>query len=160
MLSRATATSFALCRRTSDVPHARHIDSAAQCVVGRTRTLSGRYEQLYTLVIFPSWILYAMAAASVIVLGEEAPGPAPTLQDLGYPVVPVLFVCVAVVLIVSTLVDSPRESFLGLVIIAARRAILSSVASIPSCQGIDRPIQYCSACKCCSVSGTKYLKTP
>jgi APA family basic amino acid/polyamine antiporter len=38
---------------------------------------------------------------------------------LGYPAVPVLFVLVAVLLLSVTLVNAPRESGLGLVIIAA-----------------------------------------
>jgi APA family basic amino acid/polyamine antiporter len=81
--------------------------------------LTGRYEQLYTLVIFPSWILYAMATASVIVLRKTRPDLARPYKTIGYPVVPVLFVLVAVALILSTLVKSPRESVLGLGIIAA-----------------------------------------
>ncbi|HYP13418.1 MAG TPA: amino acid permease [Bryobacteraceae bacterium] len=81
--------------------------------------MSGRYEQLYTLVIFPSWILYAMAAASVVVLRRKRPELERPYRTLGYPLVPVLFVLVACVLIVSTLLESPRESVLGLVIIAA-----------------------------------------
>jgi APA family basic amino acid/polyamine antiporter len=79
--------------------------------------LSGRYEQLYTLAIFPSWILYAMTAASVIVLRKRRPDLHRPYKTLGYPFVPVLFVGVACVLIVSTLIDSPRESVLGLFII-------------------------------------------
>lgn len=81
--------------------------------------LSGRYEDLYTLVIFPSWILYAMATASVIVLRRKRPELPRPYRTLGYPVVPVLFVLVACNLILSTLRSSPRESLLGLVIIAA-----------------------------------------
>jgi basic amino acid/polyamine antiporter, APA family len=81
--------------------------------------LSGRYEQLYTYVIFASWILYAMAAASVIVLRFRRPEAPRPYKALGYPVVPVLFVLVAVCLIVSTLVESPRESLLGLTLIFA-----------------------------------------
>lgn len=80
--------------------------------------LSGRYEQLYTLVIFPSWILYAMAAASVIVLRKKRPDLQRPYRTIGYPVVPVVFVCVAAVLLASTLIDSPRESMLGLIVIA------------------------------------------
>jgi basic amino acid/polyamine antiporter, APA family len=38
---------------------------------------------------------------------------------IGYPVVPVLFVFVAVALLYSTLRSSPRESGIGLAIIAA-----------------------------------------
>jgi APA family basic amino acid/polyamine antiporter len=81
--------------------------------------LTGRYEELYTMVIFPSWILYAMATASVIVLRRKRPDLPRPYKTLGYPVVPVLFVLVATALILSTLFNSPRESVLGLGIIAA-----------------------------------------
>ena len=57
--------------------------------------LTGRYEELYTLVIFPSWILYAMATASVIVLRRKRPDLPRPYKTIGYPVVPVLFVLVA-----------------------------------------------------------------
>lgn len=79
--------------------------------------LSGRYEQLYTLVIFASWILYAMTAASVIVLRRKQPGLSRPYRVLGYPLVPTAFVLVAIVLLGSTFVESPRESLLGLVLI-------------------------------------------
>ena len=81
--------------------------------------LSGRYEQLYTLVIFPSWILYAMATGAVIVLRRKRPDLPRAYKTLGYPFVPIIFVLVAIVLLANTLVESPRESLLGLVIIAA-----------------------------------------
>jgi basic amino acid/polyamine antiporter, APA family len=80
--------------------------------------LTGRYEELFTLVIFPSWILYAMATASVIVLRRTRPDLPRPYKTIGYPVVPVLFVLVACALIFSTLIKSPRESVLGLGIIA------------------------------------------
>jgi basic amino acid/polyamine antiporter, APA family len=80
--------------------------------------LSGRYDQLLTLVIFPSWILYGMATAAVIVLRRKMPNLERPYRTLGYPVVPVLFVLVAVLLIGFTLKNSPRESGLGLVLIA------------------------------------------
>ena len=90
--------------------------------------LTGRYEELYTLVIFPSWILYAMATASVIVLRRTRPDLPRPYKTIGYPVVPVLFVLVAGALILSTLFKSPRESVLGLGIIAAGIAFLSALA--------------------------------
>jgi len=76
--------------------------------------LSGRYEQLYTYVIFASWILYGMTAAGVIVLRKKSPNLARPYRTIGYPVVPVLFVLVALVLVLSTLFDSPRESVMGI----------------------------------------------
>ncbi len=81
--------------------------------------LTGRYEQLFTLVIFGSWILYAMTAASVIVLRHKRPELPRPYRVLGYPVVPVFFVLAAIALLGSTLVHSPRESLLGLGLMAA-----------------------------------------
>jgi APA family basic amino acid/polyamine antiporter len=76
--------------------------------------LSGRYEQLFTYVIFASWILYAMATASVLVLRKKRPEMERPYRTVGYPVVPILFVIVAVCLLGNTLVQSPRESIMGL----------------------------------------------
>lgn len=80
--------------------------------------LTGRYDQLFTCVIFASWILYGMATASVLVLRRKRPDLARPYKTLGYPFVPIVFVLVAGALIVSTLLESPRESILGLAIIA------------------------------------------
>lgn len=76
--------------------------------------LSGRYDQLVTLVIFPSWILYGMATAAVVVLRRKMPEAERPYRALGYPVVPFLFVLVAAFLTVQTMVNSARESLLGL----------------------------------------------
>jgi APA family basic amino acid/polyamine antiporter len=81
--------------------------------------LSGQYSQLYTLVIFPSWILYGMTAAAVIVLRRKRPDLVRPYRVPGYPFVPLLFVLVAIALLYSTLLTSPRESGIGLVLIAA-----------------------------------------
>lgn len=79
--------------------------------------LSGQYRQLYTLVIFPSWILYGMTAASVMVLRHKRPDLDRPYRVPGYPVVPILFVFVAAALLYSTFRSSPRESGIGLVLI-------------------------------------------
>ncbi|HTX39179.1 MAG TPA: amino acid permease [Bryobacteraceae bacterium] len=76
--------------------------------------LSGRYEQLFTYVIFASWILYGMTAAAVIVLRRKRPDLPRPYRTWGYPWVPAVFVLVAFALILSTLLDSPRESLMGI----------------------------------------------
>ncbi|MEO8025127.1 MAG: amino acid permease, partial [Bryobacteraceae bacterium] len=81
--------------------------------------LSGRYKELYTIVIFPSWVLYGMTAAAAIVLRKKRPDMPRPYRVVGYPVVPVLFVIVASILVYATLQGSPRESAIGLVLIAA-----------------------------------------
>ncbi|MCC7156162.1 MAG: amino acid permease [Bryobacterales bacterium] len=79
--------------------------------------LSGQYDQLLTLVIFPSWILYGMATVAVIVLRKKHPDWPRPYRTLGYPVVPAMFAGVALILLGYTLKNSPRESGLGLIII-------------------------------------------
>jgi APA family basic amino acid/polyamine antiporter len=76
--------------------------------------LSGKYDDLFNLVIFASWILYGMTAAAVIVLRIKRPELYRPYHTLGYPLVPVLFVLGASVLLFSTLLDRPRESFMGI----------------------------------------------
>jgi APA family basic amino acid/polyamine antiporter len=80
--------------------------------------LSGRYDQLYTYVIFASVILYGMATAAVIVLRHKQPQLERPYRTIGYPIVPIAFVLGMASLIVSTLWHSPRESLMGLVLIA------------------------------------------
>jgi APA family basic amino acid/polyamine antiporter len=79
---------------------------------------SGRYEEIITYVIFTSWILYAMTATSVIILRRKRPDLVRPYRTLGYPVVPALFVVAACAILISTLFESPRESVIGLSVIA------------------------------------------
>lgn len=79
--------------------------------------LSGQYEQLYDFVIFGTWILYAMAAASVFVLRKTRPDMPRPWKTLGYPVVPILFLAGAAVLEITTLWTKPVESGAGILLI-------------------------------------------
>ena len=81
--------------------------------------ISGSYSDLFNYVIFGSWILYALATASVIVLRHKRPDMVRPYRTLGYPVVPALFVLVAVALLASTLIDRPVQSIAGLGLIFA-----------------------------------------
>jgi APA family basic amino acid/polyamine antiporter len=84
------------------------------CIV----VLSGWFDDLYNFVIFGSWILYAMTALSVIVLRRKRPDLPRPYRVIGYPLVPVLFTGVAALLLVSTLQTRPRESLMGLGLMA------------------------------------------
>jgi amino acid transporter len=79
--------------------------------------LTGKYDDLFNLVIFASWILYGMTAAAVIVLRIKRPELVRPYRTLGYPVVPILFVAGASVLLLTTLRDRPRESLMGIALI-------------------------------------------
>jgi APA family basic amino acid/polyamine antiporter len=79
--------------------------------------LSGRYDQLFTYVIFASWILYGMTTAAVLVLRRKRPDMPRPYRTFGYPVIPIVFVMSALGLVISTLFNSPRESLLGLALV-------------------------------------------
>jgi APA family basic amino acid/polyamine antiporter len=85
------------------------------CIV----VLSGWYDDLYNFVIFGSWILYLLTALSVFVLRRKRPDLPRPYRVIGYPVVPVLFIGVAALLLVSTIQTRPRESLMGLALMAA-----------------------------------------
>jgi APA family basic amino acid/polyamine antiporter len=94
--------------------HTPGVSILALCAWSAVLVLSGRYRQLYTYVIFASWILYGMTAASVLVLRRKRPEVARPYKTVGYPWVPVLFVLGALSVVFFTFRQSPRESLMGL----------------------------------------------
>jgi APA family basic amino acid/polyamine antiporter len=76
--------------------------------------LTGGFRQLFTYVMFASWIIYGMTTAAVIVLRIKRPDLPRPYRTIGYPWIPILFVLVAFLLVLSTLHDSPRESIMGI----------------------------------------------
>ncbi|MEO8050043.1 MAG: amino acid permease [Acidobacteriota bacterium] len=89
-----------------------------QCVVSVLLLASGRFEDIIKMVIFTEWILYGMATAGVLVLRRTRPEMPRPYRVWGYPLVPMAFVLVAVALLYATLRESPRESGMGLGLIA------------------------------------------
>lgn len=81
-------------------------------------TVSGTYSQLYTYVIFASVVFHAMTAAAVFVFRRRRPEASRPYRTWGYPVVPALFILACVLLIGNTLQASPRESLIGLALVA------------------------------------------
>ena len=80
---------------------------------------SGQYDELFTYVIFASWILYGMTTAAVVVLRRKRPEMPRPYRTFGYPAVPIVFVMSALGLVISTLFNSPTESLRGLALVLA-----------------------------------------
>jgi basic amino acid/polyamine antiporter, APA family len=81
-------------------------------------TVSGTYSQLYTYVVFASVVFHAATAAAVFVFRRRLPDAPRPYRTWGYPVVPALFILACLLLIGNTLQASPRESLIGLVLVA------------------------------------------
>jgi APA family basic amino acid/polyamine antiporter len=76
--------------------------------------LSATFDQLTDCVIFAGMIFYAATTTAVLILRKKQPETTRPYKTLGYPVVPLLFVSVAVWLLINTLSTNPIESVAGL----------------------------------------------
>jgi APA family basic amino acid/polyamine antiporter len=108
-------------RLATITPHSRVPRNAliAQAVWASVLALSGSYDMLTDYVIFASWVLYALAIASVFVFRRRMPDAPRPYRTWGYPVVPVLFLLVTAWLLLNTLWTGPVQAFAGLGLMAA-----------------------------------------
>jgi APA family basic amino acid/polyamine antiporter len=75
------------------------------------------FRDLTTYVVFASWVFYALSAMSLVRLRRTRPDLERPYKSWGYPYTQYVFVLAAAGLILNTLWTSPRNSFVGLVII-------------------------------------------
>ena len=91
--------------------------------------VSGTFDQLTDMLIFASFIAYGSGAAGLLYMkmkGKLVTNPEDgttqrikiTAKVIGYPVIPVLFLLVAIGLVFNTLLTMPNESMVGLSFIA------------------------------------------
>jgi APA family basic amino acid/polyamine antiporter len=80
------------------------------CVVA----LSGEYDTLTDYAIFALTLFYALVAGSIFIYRRREPDTERPYRTWGYPVVPILFLIVSVSLIIQTIVNTPRQSAIGL----------------------------------------------
>lgn len=91
-----------------------HVSLVVQCVWASLLTLTGTYDQLFTYVIFASWLFYALGTFGIFVLRRKRPDAHRPYRTVGYPYVPLAFVIVAVWFVFNTIVTDPRDSLIGL----------------------------------------------
>ena len=77
--------------------------------------VSGRYEQLYTCFIFMMTVTYALTVGAVFILRRKQPDRPRPYRCAGYPWLPAIYIVVAIVFVISTLLSRPGESIIGLV---------------------------------------------
>ncbi len=86
----------------------------AQGIWASALVLTGRYDQLFTYVVFTSWLFYMLGAFGVIVLRYREPHRPRPYRAFGYPGIPIFFAVFAAALLLQTLWDNPRDSLIGL----------------------------------------------
>ena len=80
--------------------------------------LSGTFDQITTAAIFGVWVFTALVGSSLFILRNKLPVAPRRYRTPGYPVVPALFVLVALWLVVNTVKAFPVEAVAGLALMA------------------------------------------
>ncbi len=80
-------------------------------------TLSGRYDQLYTYVIFGMVLSYTLTVIGMFLLRWKRPEVPRPYRCTGYPWLPGIYVLIGTAWLLNTTIRRPLESFLSLVIV-------------------------------------------
>jgi APA family basic amino acid/polyamine antiporter len=82
-------------------------------------TVSGRYDQLYTYVIYGMVLSYTLTVIGMFILRWKRPDATRPYRCTGYPWVPAIYVLIGVAWTLNTIVTRPTEAFWGTVIVMA-----------------------------------------
>lgn len=89
----------------------------AQGVVACVLCLSGTYNDLLTMIAFVAVAFYALTVIGIFVLRRKAPGLERPYKAFLYPVLPAIYIVLALVFCVALIVQSPQYSTGGLIIV-------------------------------------------
>lgn len=89
------------------------LQGAWSCVL----CLSGRYGDLLDYVIFAVLIFYALSVVGIFVLRRRSPRAPRAWRAPGYPLLPALYVLIALAICVDLLIVKPRYTWPGLLIV-------------------------------------------
>jgi APA family basic amino acid/polyamine antiporter len=120
--------------RLSEGAHVPAISVLVQGVLSCLLALSGSFDELTDAVVFASWLFYALNSGSVIRLRRSDPARERPFRVPGFPIVPFVFIALAILLIVNTIWTAPRPSALGLGVTA-----LGAVVYVVFLRGKARP---------------------
>lgn len=87
-----------------------------QCVVASLLCLSGKYGDLLTMVSFIVVIFYVLTIAGIFILRKKLPNAERPYKAFGYPVLPAVYILLAVLFCCGLVWASPTYSLWGLAI--------------------------------------------
>ena len=86
---------------------------------GLVLAVSGTFDILTDIYVFVLWIFYAMTGSAVFVLRRRLPDAERPYRTWGYPIVPALFLVVALFLLVNTFIATPGRALSGFLLVIA-----------------------------------------
>jgi basic amino acid/polyamine antiporter, APA family len=88
-----------------------------QAIWGAVLTLSGRYDQLYTYVMFGMILSYMMTVIGVFVLRRKRPDVPRSYRCTGYPWLPVIYVLISGAWTLNMIITRPTQALAGTMIV-------------------------------------------
>jgi basic amino acid/polyamine antiporter, APA family len=86
-------------------------------IVAAFLSLTGTFEELYSLFVFAVWIFFALTAITLLRLRRTAPHLVRPYRAWGHPVTPCIFLVAAIALTTNLWLVRPIRSSLGLIVI-------------------------------------------
>jgi APA family basic amino acid/polyamine antiporter len=80
-------------------------------------TLSGRYDQLYTYVIYGMVLSYTLTVVGLFILRSRRPEIPRPYRCMGYPWIPAIYVLIGAAWTLNTIVTRPTQAFWGTAIV-------------------------------------------
>jgi basic amino acid/polyamine antiporter, APA family len=81
--------------------------------------LGGNFQQLFSLALYPEWVFYMLACASVFIFRVKEPYAERPYKTWGYPVVPALFIVASSVVLYYTFRAKVVNSLVATIVILA-----------------------------------------
>ena len=97
--------------------HTPAISLVLQAVWASILALSGRYDQLFTYVMFMMVLSYVLTVAGLFILRRKKPEAERPYRCTGYPVLPALYVILGSLWAINAALEKKKETLVGVVIV-------------------------------------------
>ncbi|MDR3713246.1 MAG: amino acid permease [Puia sp.] len=91
----------------------------AQCIVASILCLSGKYGDLLDMISFVAVLFYALTVLGIFILRKKVPGLERPYKAFGYPVLPAIYILLAVIFCIALIIQKPGYAGWGLAIVLA-----------------------------------------
>lgn len=88
-----------------------------QCIWAIVLCLSGKYSDLLDYITIASLIFYALTIAGIFVLRKKKPDAVRPYKVIGYPVLPAIYVIIALAIAADLLIMIPKTTWPGIIIV-------------------------------------------
>lgn len=75
------------------------------------------FENLITYVVFIDWVFFVLVGLAIFVFRTKIPNADRPYRTFGYPIVPLIFVLIALWFLASTLISKPIQAIAGLILL-------------------------------------------